>query len=164
VLTVERPGPDAYERVRAVRLRALADSPDAFWTTLEQAEAMPAELWRERLAATDAATFVATLDGADVGLVVGGPHHDGEGAGLYAMWVAPEARGAGVGDALVAAVVAWARQAGHRRLRLEVADANEPAIRLYSRAGFTPTGATSRMPPPREHLTEHERALDLGTA
>lgn len=159
---IERIGPDGVERVRAVRLRALEDSPDAFWTTLDEELATPAERWRERLAAPDAATFLAHRDGLDLGLVVGAPHHEGDGgAGLYAMWVAPETRGAGVGDALVAAVVAWARSAGHRTLRLEVADLNEKAIRLYARAGFTPTGATSTMPAPREHLTEHERALAL---
>ncbi len=77
------------------------------------------------------------------------------------MWVAPEARGAGVGLALAQAVTEWARGAGFATLRLDVADANEPAVRLYARAGFAPTGAVGALPPPRAHITEHERALDL---
>lgn len=77
------------------------------------------------------------------------------------MWVAPGYRGRGVGHALVAAVAAWARSAGHRRLRLEVADHNAQAVRLYERAGFIATGAHGRLPPPRDHITEHERALVL---
>jgi ribosomal protein S18 acetylase RimI-like enzyme len=107
-------------------------------------------------------TFLAVVDGTDAGLAVGAPHHNIPGdAGLYAMWVAPDARGRGVGTALVAAVVDWARAAGHGCLRLEVADDNAPAVRLYERAGFAATGRRGHLPPPRDHITEHERALVL---
>lgn len=165
MFTVERAGPDEAERVRALRLRALRDAPDAFWVTAEEEAAAPPARWRDRLARGDAATFVATRDGADVGLVMGTPHHDADGdAGLYAMWVAPEVRGAGVAPALIAAVIDWARAAGYRSLRLEVGDANERAVRLYARMGFVPTGVSGAMPAPRDHISEHERALDLRPA
>lgn len=158
---VERVGEEAYERVREVRLRALRDAPDAFASTYEREIGMTPDQWRARFR-PDAVTFLGRRDGADVGIVSGIPHpeHSGD-AALVAMWVAPEARGTGLGDALVAAVVDWARAGGHRRLRLDVADVNEHAIRLYARLGFVPTGAVSTMPPPREHLTEHEQARDL---
>lgn len=79
--------------------------------------------------------------------MVGAPHHSLDtDAGLYAMWVAPQHRRAGVAAALVEAVVTWARAAGFRRLRLEVADANEAAVRLYERMGFAPTGRTDHRP------------------
>jgi ribosomal protein S18 acetylase RimI-like enzyme len=165
MLTIERIRPEAFERVRAVRLRALRDAPDAFWVTADEEAATTAAEWRDRLARPDTATFVARRDGVDVGLVVGARHweHEGE-AGLYGMWVAPEARGSGASTALIHAVVDWARAAGYRTVRLEVADTNEPAVRLYSRLGFVPTGAVGTLPAPREHITEHERALDLGRA
>jgi ribosomal protein S18 acetylase RimI-like enzyme len=160
--SIERLGPDAFERLRAVRLRALRDAPDAFWVTADQEEATTPEEWRGRLAKADAATFVASRDGADVGLAVGTRHHEHEDdAGLYALWVAPEARGAGVARALIVTVMAWARAAGYGSLRLDVADTNERAVRLYARLGFAPTGAVSALPPPRDHITEHERVLDL---
>lgn len=162
MVTIERMGPGHAARVRAVRLRALRDTPDAFWTTVEEEERSTVEAWRERLARPGAATFVAARDGTDIGLAVGSPHHDREGdAGLYAVWVDPGTRGEGVADALVQAVVGWARAEGHATLRLEVGDANHHAIRLYDRLGFTPTGLRSAFPPPRTHVTEHERALPL---
>jgi GNAT superfamily N-acetyltransferase len=162
MVTIERIGPDGFERVRAVRLRALRDAPDAFWVTADEEAATTDEEWRERLARADAATFVATRDGRDIGLAVGARHHiHPADAGLYAMWVAPEARGEGAGLALVRAVTEWAHGAGFATLRLDVGDANEPAVRLYARAGFVPTGVVGALPPPRAHITEHERALDL---
>lgn len=148
--------------MRALRLRALRDAPDAFWVTAEEEEATPSAEWRRRLATTDRATFVASRDGVDVGLVVGARHHEHErDAGLFGLWVAPDARGSGVATALVAAVVEWARAARYGSLRLEVADANEPAVRLYAGLGFVPTGGVGALPPPRDHITEHERALGL---
>lgn len=159
---VEIARPTEWSRVRAVRLRALRDAPDAFWSTFDEERDDPPEQWRERLARADAVTFLGVVDDADAGIAVGAPHHaDPDDAGLYAMWVAPEARGRGLGDALVAAVVSWATDAGYPILRLEVADANAAAVALYARAGFAPTGAVSRFPPPRDHVTEHERARRL---
>jgi len=159
---IERLAGDQWARARDIRLRALRDAPDAYWATADDEAALSPAQWRARLARMDAVTFMAIVDGTDAGLAVGAPHHDVPGdAGLYAMWVAPDVRGHGVGDALVSAVIAWARAAGHARLRLEVADDNAHAVRLYERAGFGATGARGRLPPPRDHITEHERTLVL---
>jgi len=151
-----------WERVRAIRIAALRDTPDAFGTTVDEEEVRAPESWQERLESSGATTFLATHDGADVGIVVGAPVRGRDNvAGLYAMWVPPAARGTGVSDLLVAAVVEWARDLGFTRLLLDVADDNPTAIRLYERNGFMPTGVTGMLPPPREHVLEHERALDL---
>lgn len=159
---IQRLHADHWARGRDLRLRALRHAPDAFWATADDEAALSPAQWRARLERTDAATVVAVVAGTDAGLAAGAPHHDDPcDAGLYAMWVDPSFRGRGIGDALVAAVVAWARAAGHRRLRLEVADHNTSAVRLYERAGFVATGAHGRLPPPRDHITEHERALVL---
>jgi ribosomal protein S18 acetylase RimI-like enzyme len=159
---IEHVGPDDWQRARSVRLRALQDAPDAFLTTVEQARAKQAEVWREQLASTAAATHLATLEGHDVGMAIGAPHHaDPRDAGLYGVWVAPEARGRGVGVSLLTAVATWARERGYKRIRLDVGDHNAAASRLYEGFGFSPTGATSSFPPPRQHVTEHELALDL---
>lgn len=150
-----------WQRFRAVRLRALADTPDAFARTLAEETAFPEADWRRRLT-SGAKTFVAVLGDEDVGLVTGGAW-DGrhKTAGLFGMWVAPEARQRGVGKALVLSVVDWAKSAGFEVLVLDVADDNRPAIALYEQAGFRPTGNVGTLPPPREHLKEHERSLLL---
>lgn len=160
--SIERMAPGQWRRVRAVRLRALRDAPDAFWTTPAQEQSRTAASWRAQLGRDDRATFIATLGGADVGIAVGAPHHDdATDAGVYAVWVAPPARGRGVGGALLSAVIDWAAGRGFARLRLDVADDNRHAVALYERFGFMPTGAATRFPPPRDHVLEHERVLDL---
>jgi len=60
---------------------------------------------------------------------------DGE---VKSMRAAPEARGTGVGRALIDHVVAEAREKGLRRLYLETGTAplHQPAIALYRKSGF----------------------------
>ena len=82
-------------------------------------------------------------------------------AWLISMWVAPEVRRRGVGGLLVDGVVDWARSSGVIRLLLDVSDSNAPAIALYARKGFTPNGEVGTLPPPREHIREHQRELRL---
>ncbi len=155
--TIHRALPEDWQRLRALRLRALRTDPDAFGSTLAQALAFPEQRWRDQM--TDPATtfFIAALDRTDIGLARLSIR-DGL-AGLYSMWVAPESRGLGVGEALVNRVIAEADSLGHSCLFLEVIDSNRDAVRLYERCGFIPTGRTQHLDPPREHLTEHERIL-----
>jgi ribosomal protein S18 acetylase RimI-like enzyme len=77
------------------------------------------------------------------------------------MWVAPEARGQGVGEALIEAGAGWARSQGFKQLALDVIDDNEPAIALYQRKGFKPTGESNAFPPPREHIVEIRMVISL---
>lgn len=56
------------------------------------------------------------------------------------LMVAKDARGHGVGRALLETSVEWARDSGIRKLELHVFPWNEPAIRLYERFGFEREG------------------------
>jgi putative acetyltransferase len=56
------------------------------------------------------------------------------------LMVSRGVRGRGVGRALLAGAVEWARSAGVRKLELHVFPWNEPAIRLYTRFGFEQEG------------------------
>jgi GNAT superfamily N-acetyltransferase len=55
---------------------------------------------------------------------------------LKRMYVAPEARGTGVGRAMLAALEEHARSLGLVRVVLETGARQERAMRLYARAGF----------------------------
>jgi len=60
----------------------------------------------------------------------------GDVADLDRIAVAPDRRGTGLGRSLLAAAVGRARSLGATRMLLEVAADNDPAIGLYSAAGF----------------------------
>ncbi len=62
------------------------------------------------------------------------------------MFVRPTARGLGVGEALIDAVLGWARAHDAASVDLWVTEANKSARRLYERCGFTPTGARQPLP------------------
>jgi ribosomal protein S18 acetylase RimI-like enzyme len=55
---------------------------------------------------------------------------------LTDLYLEPEARGAGLGTQVMASVEEVARAAGAAALHLMVRPENEPAVRLYARAGF----------------------------
>lgn len=61
-------------------------------------------------------------------------------AEILSIAVATERRARGLGASLLTAAERAALSRGARRLFLEVADDNSPAIRLYRRAGFDETG------------------------
>jgi ribosomal protein S18 acetylase RimI-like enzyme len=132
--------PDEWAVVRDVRLAALADAPDAFASTLGRETGQTEAEWRSRIAARP--WFLAWHEGQPAGLVamfpeqtVGPPDWH-----LVSMWVRPEARGAGVADRLVAAVLAHAKAAGAAQVTLWVVIGNDRARAFYQRMGFMPTG------------------------
>jgi len=161
-MQVMRSSVDDWARVRALRIAALADTPDAFGSTYAEEVDQPEPFWRRRLTRESAVTLVATLDGQDAGLVVIAPEDDDPTvAGIYSVWVALFARRRGVGDALVVAAVDDARARGFRRIVLEVGEQNLPAQALYARHGFTASGLRGHLPPPREHVPEIQLVRDL---
>jgi GNAT superfamily N-acetyltransferase len=162
---VRRIRPDEGARLRALRLRALADAPLAFGSTLAREEAFADEVWDERAtrgaAGEDQVTYVAEDEGRWVGMAVGlVDSPDASPLALVGMFVEPDARGRGVGAALVEAVTEWARGRGAAGLSLWVVATNRSAIALYERCGFRPTGRRQ----PLDHtpaLTEIEMIRDL---
>jgi len=159
-IRIQRLKTDAGERLRANRLRALQDAPHAFEATYEESAARPPESWKRQLA--DLATFVAVDGEHDVGMVRGGPHSIlADTAYLISMWVAPEALGRGVGQALIQAIVQWAKATGYARVVLDVGTHNTRAIALYARSGFVAVDEPRPLPAPREHLREQQMARVL---
>lgn len=155
---LRRVGEDDWQEWRAVRHRALAEAPAAFGSTLAewQGAGDREHRWRKRLRDVPF-NVVGSIDGAPVGQVSGTASDDTGVHDLISLWVAPEARGAGVGDALVAAVVAWARDGDAGGVRLWVKEANGAAIRLYERHGFVLTG-TSEHDEVEMHRAVHSAA------
>ena len=66
-------------------------------------------------------------------------------ASIYAVYVAPAARGQRVGERLLAALMAWARAVpGLLQVRLSVSVTQTAARRLYAAQGFTVYGLERR--------------------
>ena len=138
--------PDEWPLYRTLRLRSLADAPDAFGSTLalEQDRKDDDWAWRLRLAADSGRDrpLVAEVGGAAAGLAWAKFDADeAQLVNLFQMWVAPECRGQGVAAALLDAALAWARARGAREMQLGVLRGNDGARRLYERAGFRDVGA-----------------------
>jgi len=115
------------DRLREVRLRALADAPFAFASSLERERDYGAEFWEGRVAESElgvvGAVFVAIDGPRNVGMAGGFfASGDRETATLWGMWVDPAARRRGVGRTLVEAVASWARESGAKILRLMLTD------------------------------------------
>ncbi|TAJ99176.1 MAG: GNAT family N-acetyltransferase [Chloroflexota bacterium] len=96
--------------------------------------------FRGRLANPGLMAFVAEdVTGSVIGFVMAGAARDDDAAGLgevYAIYLAPGARGRGVGRALMDAALEALEASGFSTAILWVLTANEPARRFYERAGF----------------------------
>ena len=152
-LRVGQAGDEAL--LRDVRIAALTDSPAAFSSTLQREHARSVADWRRWF--SPGVTFL-WLDeaGAGGGLVAAVVDAAGRRAELMSMWVRPDLRGHGVGDALVGGVVQWSQQQG-LSLLLHVVDDNGAAAALYVRLGFRATGEVRVRPDGvRESLMTHD--------
>jgi GNAT superfamily N-acetyltransferase len=149
-----------WPTVRSIRLRALADAPDAFASTLEREAAFDDAEWQRRVAPGN---WVLALAEDDVVGVAAGIQERGrpdDDRHLVAMWVAPEFRGRHVADRLVAAVADWARSNGAVTLSLWVAAGNDRARRCYLRLGFEASGERQPLPN-RPDVTEERMAKPI---
>lgn len=144
---------------RHLRLASLTEAPDAFGAVLAEQRDWPDVLWQMRLAAgvagPDSLPLVAEHAGAPAGLAWG-RIEDGA-AHVYQVWVAPQARGCGLGAQLVRAVVAWARARQLPEVRLSVALGGKTALDLYLREGFVAHGAQHALRPGSDRLSQPMR-------
>ena len=131
---------DDWALWRELRLEALREVPDAFGAKLSdwQGSGDTEARWRERFT-TVPLNVIALLDGKPAGMV-GALAVDGNTVELISMWVAPFARGQGVSDALIQAIVSWAEKQRADQLVLSVRNNNARAIALYARSGFIDAG------------------------
>lgn len=147
--------------LRDIRLRALADSPSAYGSSLDLEIALTDADWRNRLARVDAATFICRDgDGTAIGLVAGIIDDDLANVGwLVSMWVDPAQRGNGVAGQLIDEVLAWSRAQNCTSLLLQVTEGNVSAQRMYEKRGFRETGRTVLRE--RDGMAETEMELIL---
>jgi len=110
--------------------------------TLEQ----EVEFIRSYLEPDNSTLLVAVRNGVIVGIVSlkGDTLEEEAHVGTFAISVAREARGQGVGSALIEALVAWAPGHGISRIQGFAWENNPGALRLYERLGFEREGLMRR--------------------
>jgi ribosomal protein S18 acetylase RimI-like enzyme len=156
-ITVRPLGAAEWQLKRDLRLAALQDSPSAFASSYDLEVHRSEQDWRDW--PRDGAYFAA-FDGLQAALGIAGSWMragEPDVTHLISMWVAPDARGAGIAGLLTAAVVEWAREQKAARVELEVAAGNDAAMRAYLRNGF----AVMKRTPSAPGGTVLERALSV---
>jgi ribosomal protein S18 acetylase RimI-like enzyme len=130
---------DLHTRSRATAYRGLL--PDDYLDRVMPAEALP--LWEEKLRAfadRGDAALIAEIDGRPAGFVcMLAPDGDGS-VYIDNLHAAPDAKGRGVGTALLAEAAAWARARGARGMHLRVIEDNRDAIGFYEARGWRHVG------------------------
>jgi ribosomal protein S18 acetylase RimI-like enzyme len=150
IITIEPITPENALVFKAVRLRALEDSPSAFGSTYARESQFPDEEWVRRAGNWNgirSVLYLAMEEGESCGLA--GVYLDEQDPGrahLVSMWIAPAHRRKGVAKVLVRAVQSWAKDRKAHTMLLQVTSSNQAAIRFYHQLGFSLTGRTEPYP------------------
>ena len=129
---------DDWVSFKALRLRALADAPNAFAVTLAEADASTEAEWRERAGRPGPVVMAFSSDERPVAM--GGLYapEDSAEAFIWGMWVDPGWRGRGLGSRILGELLPHAERVD-REVSLHVSEGNDGARRLYEAHGFVST-------------------------
>ena len=136
--------PGDAEAYRSLRLSGLKESPDAFGSDFATESASPVDAF----ATTLETLYVAgAFDGDRVVAIAGFRQLDREKTrhrgDIWGVYVAPDARGKGVGRRLLESVLEHAR-GRVQQVHLSVTTTNAAALALYQHLGFTRYGTEPR--------------------
>jgi ribosomal protein S18 acetylase RimI-like enzyme len=150
MVTVRETMMEEWQVLKDIRLEALRDAPDAFGSTDEtyqEQKALDEAHWR-RITAQGGMflAYAPEVSATEPAGLVRGYQEKPDTVQLMSLWVRPKARGNGVGEALVAAVIEWAIARNAATVHLWVFDTNGYARLLYERCGFEPTGERQPFP------------------
>ena len=158
---------DDVEAFWALRLRALREHPGAFASAFEESSGRPLDAVRQDFEMRNTgpeSIVIGAFDGEALVGTIGCFRQQGaklrHKAVIWTVYVAPEARGRGVGRALVDAAVATARSwEGVEQVHLSVASDNAQACRLYRAAGFAAYGVEPRALKLRDRYVDEDHMV-----
>lgn len=161
-LVIRRIGVDEADRYRDIRMRALAEAPEAFATTYEEAAARPGRWWHDMVAEmasrSDTGLWLAEDGERWVGLAGSfTPPDDPDVIELMQVWTDPDVRRRGVAERLLLTVIAQGAVSRSTAFELWVASSNASAIALYRSLGFAPVDGVERKPLPSDRCGTQTR-------
>ena len=148
-MNIRRLGPTDAAGYRTLRLSALREFPQAFTSSYEEDEKLPAEASGKRLG-SEHNKFWGAFDGDElcgmVGLECEARAKNRHKATVVGMYVRSERTGRGIGAALMKALIDEARASRLELLVLTVTvtEGDSAALRLYERCGFRSFGVEPR--------------------
>jgi len=130
------PGSVSLRPARAEEIGAMLALENELFAT----DRISARSFREFLRSASTSVVVAERDGAVAGYAIVLFRRNTSVARVYSIAVASNARGQGIGEKLMLALEATARERDALFMRLEVRPDNEPALALYKRLGYRAFG------------------------
>ena len=140
---------DDWEILRAIRLEALRESPDAFCTTYDEAFGYADDVWIERSSAdpvTSASVSILAIDAEEPVGMAAGILCDESQLEVLSLFVTPSHRGMGIAQDLMNMLESWGRTRGAKRVILDVEAGNGRAGVFYAHIGYRPTGKRETYP------------------
>jgi ribosomal protein S18 acetylase RimI-like enzyme len=149
-ITIARVTENDFNLCRALRLRALSDSPEAFGGTLKNALERSLDEYKEdaiRWATSEKSTlFLGTFETVPIGMIGAYIEENEKRSYLCGLWVEPEYRNKGVASRLCSQAISWLVKRSSNFIYLWVANQNQVAVSLYKKLGFKATNETQRLP------------------
>jgi GNAT superfamily N-acetyltransferase len=131
--------PEEWSELRALRLRALADAPEAFIAVGSDVARWSEQRWRSTF---DTGSWaVARRRGRAVGMARSSREHQTPTTRhVESVWVEPRYRRCGVGKSLIEWLIRQELRDGAKEILIWVIGPNHAARRLYEGIGFSSTG------------------------
>jgi ribosomal protein S18 acetylase RimI-like enzyme len=136
-----------WQAWRDIRLQALRDAPDAFSSVYADQVRLGEDHWRQRVSGGGLfLAYVPEVSASEPAGMAGGYQEVPGVVELISMFVRSQARGRGVGEALIDAVIGWGRARDATSVHLWVTETNKNARLLYERCGFIVTAERQPLP------------------
>ncbi len=139
-ITIRQLKSDDFAILRDIRLEALQLHPEAYSSAYEDWVKFSEADWRAKLNAPVFAAFDGEKAVGLIGLWPQDGARTSHRAIVVMVYVKSEMRGRNIGQKLMQAVEAYARDNGFSQLELSVLAENKSALQLYLREGYTEFG------------------------